>query len=83
MAPPGHPLPQALYRFHCACDVVALPGLAGRSAVDLLHIDIHGAGGDYGAGNPGAMQTLVKRVLMGTRGHAVEGRLFDLFTKAA
>ena len=63
-------------------DCFPLPDLSDGDAIDLLHIDIQGAEADFARGNLAAMQSHVRRVLIGTHSRVIEGQLQDLFLTA-
>lgn len=63
-------------------DCFPLAQLSAGNRVDLLHIDIQGAETDYVVGNLDEMKTYVARVLIGTHGRSIEGKLIDIFQQA-
>lgn len=60
-------------------DCRTLQELSRNQPIDLLHIDIQGAETDYVEGNMAELRRHVRRVLIGTHGRAIEGRLITHF----
>lgn len=60
-------------------DCITLTDLAHGQPIDLLHIDIQGAEYDYVSGDFEAIETCVKRVLIGTHSRTIEGQLCGFF----
>lgn len=59
-----------------------LMDLAGSAILDLLHIDIQGAEVDFIQANLVDMQSVVRRVLVGTHSRQIEGLLTERFLAA-
>lgn len=63
-------------------DCHTLSDLSDGGDIDLVHVDIQGAEVDFVTGNMADLDKYVHRVLIGTHGRGIEGRLTDHFLAA-
>jgi FkbM family methyltransferase len=63
-------------------DCYTLDSVSDGGIIDLLHIDIQGAEVDFVEGNFREIESLVRRVLIGTHSRTIEGRLIEMFLGA-